>query len=323
MIRYYICEIIGDSKSEKTAFRPAVADYSNDCGWIDLRKSGDVKSGLFLVGFEGDVAPITTSKIHLLDPEHVKTDLNFILKSNIDAEYLDDFILKLLTEEALIRQDMCKPLRRGIDGQYRIHLHGRIYGNPPPKYRKGTFTESFNTGDSDTLGPDQSWTELEGDIDIVSNRCQSIASRPVARCDTALNSDDHYAQADIYDSGSADYGLLIRKDGTGTLTHYQATVEDGASKINRHKRIAGGFTALGAIGSVTWSSGDTLKWQADGSSISVYQNEVEKGTTITDTDITGNLYTGITGYDTGGILDDFEAGDLAAPSTRRVFVSQS
>ncbi len=49
-----------------------------------------------------------------------------------------------------------------------------------------TITESFNTGDSTTLGPDLSWTEINGDWEIVSNqvRADGITAISLARADS-------------------------------------------------------------------------------------------------------------------------------------------
>jgi hypothetical protein len=37
-------------------------------------------------------------------------------------------------------------------------------------------TESFNKADADTLGPDQTWVEDTGDIDVVSNKARLVTA---------------------------------------------------------------------------------------------------------------------------------------------------
>ena len=37
-----------------------------------------------------------------------------------------------------------------------------------------TLTESFNQADSTTVGPDQTWTEVVGDLETVSNECENV-----------------------------------------------------------------------------------------------------------------------------------------------------
>src|SRR5680860_930000 len=77
----------------------------------------------------------------------------------------------------------------------------------PPEYRSDghscsnpstctTITESFNTADSDILGPDLTWTELGGtDIDIVGNHAEAASTEGYARAESALAGADMYGQA--------------------------------------------------------------------------------------------------------------------------------
>jgi len=39
-----------------------------------------------------------------------------------------------------------------------------------------TWSESFNKTDSTTLGPDQTWTESHGDLQVVNNACRAVST---------------------------------------------------------------------------------------------------------------------------------------------------
>jgi hypothetical protein len=199
-----------------------------------------------------------------------------------------------------------------------------IPGDLPPETPldpETTITESFNTANSDTLGPDLSWTELSGDADVVSNQCQvpSAASGALARADTDLSGTDHYAQFSLVargNAGTVGTGPICRKDSTGTLTYYHCRLLDSSANVQLYKIVANVFTQLGSNTGVSVGLPDTIKVQANGSTIECYY----EGSSIisqTDTAITTGTRTGFrSSYLCGGppTLDDFEAGDLAAAS---------
>lgn len=195
-------------------------------------------------------------------------------------------------------------------------LHGHVPGRLP---HATTITESFNKADSDVLGPDLTWTELAGDIDVVSNRAQSVTvnSAVFARADSDLSSDDHYAQAVMGASADSDAygGVFCRAPGTATQTWYTNDSAWGENLSRLVKKVAGADTTLGSVPR-TFTAGTTytLKVQADGSTVAIYVNDVED-VSVTDTAITGNLRGGLNGYKGGSghlTWDSFEAADLAA-----------
>ncbi|MSR57822.1 MAG: hypothetical protein EXS05_09125, partial [Planctomycetaceae bacterium] len=66
-------------------------------------------------------------------------------------------------------------------------------------------TESFNQGDSTTLGPDLGWTEVTGDLQTVSNVCKMVGAGNTvgrARATTDLSSNDNYAQCTVDSAGA-------------------------------------------------------------------------------------------------------------------------
>ena len=180
------------------------------------------------------------------------------------------------------------------------------------------YTDDFNGANSDTMGVDLSWTELAGDWDIVSNEAQSITGDAgnLARMNTALSSDDHYAQVDITATiaGSNDklVGPVIRKDNTATLTFYYGRLNDTLDIVQLYKFIAGVATQLGSNVAVTPSLPDPIKLRATSSDqVILTYDGVDKITASPETSITGNLYTGVRAYGTVSV-DNFEAGDIVS-----------
>ena len=191
--------------------------------------------------------------------------------------------------------------------------------NESPLPHSTTITESFNTADSDTLGPDLSWTEMVGDIDIVSNRAEKGGvDDNRARADSDLATDDHYAQISVtatYSVGSVDtdIGPICRKDSTATQTFYEALARFEASTLLMRKMVADTSTVLSNNASTFNDSTFYLvKIKADGSTISSSSEGTEINS-VTDTAITGNLRCGFRSYRINAGLaqwDLFEAADL-------------
>ena len=126
-----------------------------------------------------------------------------------------------------------------------------------------TLNESFDKADSDTLGPDLSWTELSGDQDVVSNawQAQPFSTQVLGRADSDLASTDHYAEIVIsactaVDTSGHGAGPVCRKDSTATNTYYigrllRTTTSGGTNQVQLYKRVAGTFTQLGSSVTVT------------------------------------------------------------------------
>ena len=203
---------------------------------------------------------------------------------------------------------------------YRIYL-GELIWELPVIAGGATITESFNTADSDILGPDLTWTELGGDIDVVSNEARTTVVNTTcrARADTDLATDDHYAQAVVgasEETAGANVGLIFRKDSTATLTHYEARASFDLNQLRLISVVAGTATSIGGPWTYTLTAGTTytLKGQADGSTLKLFVNGVQQGTDITNTAVAGNLRCGLwAAKNISGYLswDSFEAGDLA------------
>ena len=186
-----------------------------------------------------------------------------------------------------------------------------------------TITESFNTADSDTLGPSLTWTEVSLDTDIVSNQAKFMNTTGTAlvRADSDLSSDDHYAQCEIHTQSAASrgYGPICRKDSTATLTFYHARYLNTTDLLQLFKFSGGTGTQLGSSISITYAAGKVVKVYSDGSTIKAFYDGGEL-VSATDSAITGNLRTGMRHNTNIGtsIVDNFEAADLsAAPAARR------
>lgn len=189
-----------------------------------------------------------------------------------------------------------------------------------------TFVDTDNTELSahTATGPNGGfgWTELIVDIEIVSNTAENqnaATAAALARADSDLASDDHYCQVDIVQQGglTAD-GTIYRKDSTSTATYYHARLNrNGTDNVQLYKVITGTFTQLGSNAAVTVSIPDTIKGQADGSTIKAFFNGTEK-ISQTNSDITGSVRTGFRMRHSSGWTGtktrfaSFEAADLVA-----------
>jgi hypothetical protein len=186
-------------------------------------------------------------------------------------------------------------------------------------------TENFNTSNSTTLGPNLTWTETTGDMDVSSNQCRQVSGGSavsIARAEHDASSVDCYAQVTI--SGGDNTTLTGRscaclcRMASGAETAYLARQFGGASSqgtFRPAKIVAGTITNLGS--GTTQTQQTVKKVSANGTTIKVYSggSEVES---ITDSSIDGVTAGGTRGgllFSCGRvnfIFDDFEFGDLAA-----------
>ena len=91
-----------------------------------------------------------------------------------------------------------------------------------------TWNESFNTADSTTLGPDQTWTESLGDLQVVSNQCQIVTNNVRSRATFATGSvvDAKRMKATVTSYVTPSVG------GTSDLRLYTAGTEQHGGGIN-------------------------------------------------------------------------------------------
>lgn len=205
------------------------------------------------------------------------------------------------------------------DNDYRA-----IQGSEPdelPLLPTTTITESFNTADSTTLGPDLSWTEDSGGDpwEVFSNTARTksnttLGTMRVARADSDLSGDDVYSQADIVSRpiATSQLGLSARNSSSVIGTYYTGFVDPTAAYI--FKVVSHSFTSLSSA-SYTSSNGETMYFEVNGSSLDFHCGGASR-TSVTDSSITGNTRCGIYAirWSSGTLvsLDPFEAADLAA-----------
>src|SRR3990167_706179 len=179
------------------------------------------------------------------------------------------------------------------------------------------FADTFtNTQFTSLPTHNAAWTN-----DYNTKRISTAGTRmqPVGAARSSISTtlaDKQYAQLKIYPSeGALTDGPLIRYTALAAtywgFTGYYARYEEADTRINVHRVDNGSATSLGTR-TVTLSDGDTLRIEADGSSITVWVNGVQQGAAFTD----ATYSSGQAGFyaEVGGTewADDFEAGDEAA-----------
>ncbi len=197
------------------------------------------------------------------------------------------------------------------------------------------FTDTNGTAlESHTPSVGTSWEVVANAIDIQSNRAEANTSNSecIYRLSDALDSDDHFVEADLSSHWSPDGNPLAndaevmgRKHGTlATLTMYEARMQLDSTLANVHnelfKRITGTPTEIAASSTFTVVEDQDyltrLTMQAD-DTITVDRDASEVISEASQTDITGNLYSGIIldAEATSRInrADNFLCNDLAAP----------
>ncbi|MCH8141010.1 MAG: hypothetical protein IH908_05375 [Proteobacteria bacterium] len=231
---------------------------------------------------------------------------------------------------------LARLLRRPNRFHYRKVLGGwmRQYGiqNPrlfiPPDlpYEGWLEPESSVSDDFDRTDrsldadPPGTWTELTGDLGIISNEVGYSSGTTLAqtRYDTALSSGNHWSQIVIPTAAMGNTsicGPICRKDGSATLTMYTSFYRDRSTDDFRtQKRVDGVNTNIGTDTVASASDGDVLRIEANGSTIRRILNTVEQDS-VSDTDIddTSFLYAGIIMARSAAgnpKADDFEAADL-------------
>ena len=226
-----------------------------------------------------------------------------------------------------------KKVLDALEEKYKIDYKNFIPEDLPDEGKlphQTTITDNFNRPDNNTLGVSSegwNWTEIAGDINIISNTARGMNSdqRNRGRANSNLSTDDHYAQALVDCTGpgtvtSCNPGVIVRKDDTTNLTHYAFRVEFVGDDLYINKLFNDVNTQLATVVyGLTPGTPVTAKGTIDGSSLDLLINAVSE-LTATDTAITGNLRVGIYGYTQAQsqarpVWDNFEGGDLAAADT--------
>lgn len=199
----------------------------------------------------------------------------------------------------------------------------------PPEFRddgerppQTVFTESFNTANSGTLGPDLTWAQAAGTWSVSGNKAtvSDTGSVPSARAEHDLSSDDHYSEVDDTGSGTdpdIQRGCSVRCN-PADEEHYEIFVRNNISTSVRIRRVSstGSVTNLASVSSLATAPGVVIKLEVDGSSLEGFIDGVSVIGPTTDTTFTGYLRAGLAAQASAGgvpFLDSFVASDLVAP----------
>jgi hypothetical protein len=189
-----------------------------------------------------------------------------------------------------------------------------------------TVTETFNTADSDTLGPVATWTEDLGDFDVVSNKCQLVTAAAVAWVGN-LTTVDHEVSVKVESSAitapnSNAEGVIARKATSALQTYYLFDAWFQQNVVRSFRVAAGAYTAIGTNQAHTLNAATqyTVKLAIAGNAIETSVDGTVKQR-ISDTGITTGTGVGMRGdYEAGHSgtvhFDDFTASDLTVVSHR-------
>lgn len=185
-------------------------------------------------------------------------------------------------------------------------------------------SDAFNR--ANTTGPDlgANWTNIAAGgfatngFQIVSNHVEptSLGSDKGAFWSGDVFPADQYSQVKVTVTGTganAGVGPAVRMASDGTC--YWAVVNKAASNnVVVGRKLAGTYATVGSgLRTTTWVDGDTLRLEVQGSTLRVYQNGVQLGADMTDTNIVsgpaGIAYSSST---TVAQVDDWEGGNFAA-----------
>lgn len=184
-----------------------------------------------------------------------------------------------------------------------------------------TISDDFNRADSTNLGA--SWTEVEGDLQIVDNkvRAVTVAQRSTIRHTSVLDSNDHAAQLELVSlmAAASRLTLVACRFSASALTFYAfRRLHDGTNYVHRLEKSIGGATTVIAGPTIeAFTAGEVLKVQAVGSTIKAFIDGVEKHS-VTDTDIPAGTRAGLLVFSGGAgpvsdvQVDGFSAADILA-----------
>lgn len=174
-----------------------------------------------------------------------------------------------------------------------------------------TYTESFPTNGALTSGQDQTWSlYAAGTYDVNANQIRALGGGHYQALMTSpLSSDDQYCQiVKTFGGDTLSVGPNCRNSGA-TYSGYYA-LRYGTSFYLRWWLNHTIDTSSGG----TQSLPETIRVEADGSSISHYKNGGLLNS-VTDTNVASGSYCGVYTFDVAGHGDDWEAGDLGAAPT--------
>ena len=317
---------------EPGEYRPAGTDVLTDWSSVQFRPNpANPLDGFCIVAAHDDVATlkggnlIATAKDERLSAARARTLANRI-GLNLDATDFPGMLLELFQAHSSPPGDTSRwnALRSTIDGRHEIWLGGEKIVDLPVVSGGAVFTESFNKADSTTLGPDLTWAEANGNLQVLSNQADIVttASNNFAVSTTEASTDNNYGQAVITgtDTTSTTRWSVTCRGATDNTTTYMGSQGDLTTVDNTglYSWLVGITLTLIASSTHTKAANDVIKVSANGSSIAFAFNGTNN-ITQTDTTWTTGKRCGIvtraaaTGRST---LDSFEGGDLSTLVSR-------
>lgn len=167
--------------------------------------------------------------------------------------------------------------------------------------------ESFNKADADTLGPDNTWVEDQGDIDVESNAAvaQLQNSISLARVASSLLDTINQSVSALVSCpgslGDPSSGVVARKAASSTRTFYGFDVNWRTSAVRLIKSVAGTVSVLASgTHSVTPGVARTIRLEVEGTSTTSLRGYVDGELVLSFDDssspITEGLAVGIRGF---------------------------
>lgn len=224
--------------------------------------------------------------------------------------------------------------KRVLDGyclKYRTNPEGLGLEGEERFPRATVIKDDFIRVDADALGSSSegwSWTETVGDIDILNNKAHSPGgqnSNVTARAESDLSSDDHKSEADLtwVISSSLNLGCAVRYHGTNE-DYYECQGSANGDTQKIFKVIGGTRTELDTVAHTIGAETLHGSMEADGSDLEGIIDTTTRN--ISNSDITGNLRSGIYGFSSNVSTrhvewKDWQCADVAAAAfTPKVIV---
>lgn len=313
------------------AFRPKIDREVPLWNGIDLRPNAQITDGKCIVNCDDAALPADSIKIadeaagDIWLSAQRRSEVGGALNINLDSSRLDFALFEIMTEHAnTFDPNKWNEIVPTNENVYEIWLGEKI-AEFPVVSGGSVITETFNTANSTTLGPNLSWTEYgTANLQIVSNHVEvtNLGVNGWGRADTDLESSNNYGQI-VYtqntNTQSTGCGAACRySSSANTCYQYGRTVSGDTGTSNfayLDKVVAGTRTSLGSV-AFAWALNVsyTLRCNANGSSIWGYRDSTASHIAVTDSSITTGTRAGFFLTANTGIsrsqADSFEAGDL-------------
>lgn len=212
-------------------------------------------------------------------------------------------------------------------GRLRADYHDFLNGLPDEGIVRPATpqTEDFDCGAADELDCDLNWTETTGDIDLVDDGGDGVASNP--------SSTNSFAYVDNVDLSSADHYVQFvvqqARSFQGALGRWDGASEDGfrarmnsATDVRLFDCVSASCSQICNETATTINDGDTFRVEFDGTDIDIVINgSATYCDATTDSSHSDHVEFGLYGFTADAYWDDVEADILAAAAAgRRVIV---